>query len=323
MKKKLIRITIAIVLVVVGGLGLAGNYFYNVGIARSSEGPKLHGGGSSAAAASIEGTTEQQTKMANLIKWTSKQKFEMVQIKSFDGLTLKGRFLKNPNSNGKAVILAHGYKGSSEQMPGITKYYFDLGYDVLKPDARGHGMSEGDYIGYGWHDRKDYVKWVNFLAKDKQEKDIFLHGFSMGAATVLMTSGEKLPSEVKGIIEDSGYTTVKAELTHQAKYLYHVPEFPIIEVTSLITKLRAGYTFEEASALESVKKNKLPLFIIHGDKDDLVPTGMAKELYNAATSKKEMWIVPGAGHTEAYTIAEAEYQKRLKAFLDSALEEGQ
>ncbi|WP_160724764.1 alpha/beta hydrolase [Bacillus sp. USDA818B3_A] len=320
MKKRLLRITITVVLIIVIGLGIGGNYFYNVGIKRSQDGPALHGGGSSAVAASIKGTKEQQEKLAEIMKWTEEQQFEIVQIKSYDGLTLKGRYLKNPNSNGKAVILAHGYKGSSEQMPGITKYYYDLGYDVLKPDARGHGMSEGDYIGYGWHDRKDYVKWVDFLIDKKSESAIFLHGFSMGAATVLMTSGEKLPTEVKGIIEDSGYTTVKAELSHQLKYLYHLPAFPIMDVTSVITNVRAGYTFDEASALESVKKNRLPLFIIHGDQDDLVPTEMAYEIYDAAKSKKELWIVPGAGHTEAYTVAEQEYQKRLKAFLDSALE---
>ncbi|WP_042463239.1 alpha/beta hydrolase [Neobacillus dielmonensis] len=320
MKRKLIIIGIVVVLFITIGLGIGGNYFYNVAIKRSADAPALHGGGSSKAVASLKQTPERQTKIAELLKWTNQQKFEIVQIKSFDGLTLKARFLKNPNSNGRAVILAHGYRGSGEQMQGITKYYYDLGYDVLKPDARGHGMSEGDYIGYGWHERKDYVDWVDFLKKEKQEDRIFLHGFSMGAATVLMTSGEKLPDEVKGIIEDSGYTTVMAELSHQLKYLYHLPVFPIMDVTSIITKIRAGYSFKEASALDSVKKNKLPLFIIHGDQDDLVPTEMAQEIYKAAVSDdKEIWFVPGAGHTEAYTIAEEEYQKRLKAFLNGSL----
>lgn len=307
-----------LILIVVISLGVAGNYFYGVAVKRGEKGPALHGGGSSEVAATIEGTEEQQAKSAALREWTANQKFEIVQIKSYDDLTLKARFLKNSNSNGKAVIIAHGYHGSGEDMQGITKYYYDLGYDILKPDARGHGMSGGNYIGYGWHDRKDYVDWVDFLIEEKKESNIFLHGFSMGAATVMMTSGEKLPSEVKGIVEDSGYTTVKAELTHQMKYLYNLPAFPIMEVTSGITKLRAGYTFGEASAVDSVMKNKLPLFIIHGDQDELVPTEMANEIFEASTSEKEIWIVPGAGHTEAYTVAEEEYQKRLKAFLDKA-----
>lgn len=321
LKKKAMRIVIAVVLLFIIGMCVAGNYFYNVGINRSEEGPDLHGGGSSAAAARIEGTEEQQAKLAELMDWTEQQKFEIVQMNSYDGLTLKGRFLKNPNSNGKVVILAHGYKGSSEQMPGITKDYYDMGYDVLKPDARGHGMSQGEYIGYGWHDRMDYVGWVNYLIEEKKEDTIFLHGFSMGAATVLMASGETLPKEVKGIVADSGYTTVKAELSHQLKYLYKLPAFPLMEVTSVVTKIRAGYTFEEASALESVKKNKLPLFIIHGNKDELVPTEMATDLYEAASSEKDLWIVEGAGHTEAYTVAEEEYKRRLQNFLNRTIQQ--
>ncbi|RYG71153.1 hypothetical protein EU245_14955 [Lentibacillus lipolyticus] len=58
-------------------------------------------------------------------------------------------------------------------------------------------------------------------------EDIILHGKSMGAVTVLMASGEELPDEVKGIVADSGYSTVKAELAHQLKHLYQLPSFPL------------------------------------------------------------------------------------------------
>lgn len=80
------KIGIAIVLLFIIGMGFAGNYFYNVGINRSQEGPNLHGGGSSAAAASIEGSEEQQAKIAALMQWTEQQKFEIVQMKSYDGI---------------------------------------------------------------------------------------------------------------------------------------------------------------------------------------------------------------------------------------------
>lgn len=279
----------------------------------------LHGGGESVTAAGLLSEEEEQKKLEEITAWTEKQKFDIVEIESEDGLKLKARFLRNAKPAGKAVILAHGYKGSSEQMPGITKFYYEQGYDILKPDARGHGLSEGNYIGYGWHDRRDYVQWSKFLVEEAGAVDIFLHGFSMGAATVLMASGEELPKQVRGIIADSGYTTVLEELSHQLKYMYHLPAFPIMQVTSVITKIRAGYTFDEASAIESVEKNKLPLLIIHGDKDALVPTEMGKNIFEKATSEKELWIVPGAGHTEAYTIAEQEYQEKLKAFWTKAI----
>jgi uncharacterized protein len=317
-KKKIILIASGTFLAIFIGLIAAGNYFYNVAINRSQESVDLHGGGESVTAAKLLSEEEEQKKLEEIIAWTEKQTFEMVEIKSEDGLKLKARFLKNDQPSGKAVILAHGYKGNSEQMPGITKFYYEQGYDILKPDARGHGLSEGDYIGYGWHDRKDYVQWSEFLAEKAGADVIFLHGFSMGAATVLMASGEKLPEQVKGIIADSGYTTVLEELSHQLKYLYNLPAFPVMQVTSVITNIRAGYTFAEASALDSVEKNRLPLLIIHGDKDALVPTEMGKRIFEIAKSDKELWIVPGAGHTEAYTIAEQEYQEKLKAFWTKA-----
>jgi fermentation-respiration switch protein FrsA (DUF1100 family) len=291
-----------------------------VAINRSHEAVDLYEGNKAEPASATVTEQEEAAKLEELMKWTEQQHFEKVSLTSYDGLKLKAVFLKNKNSNGKAVILAHGYKGNNQQMPGITKFYYEQGFDVLKPDARGHGESGGEYIGYGWHDRKDYGSWSQFLAKEKKEKSILLHGFSMGAATVLMASGEKLPQEVKGIIADSGYTTVQEELSHQLKYLYHLPAFPIMQVTSAITKVRAGYSFTEASALKQVKKNKLPLFIIHGDQDELVPTEMAHSLYKAARSEKELWIVPGAGHTEAFTMSQEEYEKRLKAYIKKTIE---
>ncbi|MGM8366616.1 alpha/beta hydrolase [Virgibacillus sp. W0181] len=188
------------------------------------------------------------------------------------------------------------------------------------PDARGHGKSEGDYIGYGWHDRLDYKKWIDLLIEEHGVTNIFLHGNSMGASLVLMTSGEELPGEVKGIIADSGYTTVKEELAHQLKHLYSLPAFPLLDITSGITKLRAGYTFGEASAVEQVKKNTRPLLIIHGDKDELVPLEMAHELYDAAGGEKELWIVPDAGHIKAYKNVTEQYDGRLLEFIKKTLE---
>lgn len=317
MKKRIIWIAGSVIILLSAALLGAGNYFYNVAINRSHEPVELYSGEAHTASAAFE--EEQQAKLEDVLKWTEEQTFEQLEITSADGLKLKALFLKNPDSAGKAVILAHGYKGNSRQMPGITKFYYELGYDVLKPDARGHGESDGDYIGYGWHERKDYLQWIDLLKKEKGGTSIFLHGFSMGAATVLMASGEDLPSEVKGIIADSGYTTVYEELAHQLKHMYHLPSFPLMQITSVFTKIRAGYSFSEASAIEQVRKNKLPLFIIHGDRDDLVPTDMAYEIYGKAGGEKELWIVPGAGHTDGYTVAEQEYQEKLKEFLEAAL----
>ena len=102
----------------------------------------------------------------------------------------------------------------------------------------------------------------------------------MGAATAMMISGEEsLPSQVKCIIEDCGYTSVHDEFKYQIKELFHLPSFPILNIGSLECRLFAGFSFEEASALEQVKKTKLPILFIHGDSDTYNPTEMVYELY--------------------------------------------
>jgi len=137
----------------------------------------------------------------------------------------------------------------------------------------------------------------------------------MGSATVLMTSGENLPKQVKAVIADCGYTSAKDILTYQLKRMYHLPSFPIIQSTSLLTKIRAGYFFEEASALEQVKKTKLPIFFIHGDSDTFVPVKMVYDLYEAANGEKELYIVPNAEHGNAYDAEPNVYEDKVTHFL--------
>jgi hypothetical protein len=317
MKKKLLIILGGILVVAFIGLIFAGNYFYGVGIQRGTE-VELH---REASAVNPIASEEDQALLENANSWFEEQETDVIEMTSYDDLNLVAQFIENKEENQQAVILAHGFRNTGEDMGKLTQFYYDRGFDILLPDARGHGESEGDYIGYGWHDRLDYLDWVDLLKEDFDAESIILHGNSMGAATVLMTSGEELPVEVKGIIADSGYSTVKEELAHQMGHLYGLPSFPLLEVTSVITKIRAGYTLGEASAVEQVKGNELPLFIIHGEDDDLVPTDMAHEIYDAAGGEKELWIVPDTGHVKAMDNFTGEFLDRLGEFVDKVMEE--
>lgn len=138
----------------------------------------------------------------------------------------------------------------------------------------------------------------------------------MGGAAVLMTSGENLPSNVKAIVSDCAYTSVKDELSYQMKRMYHLPSFPLLNVTSIITKIKAGFTFEEASALQQVKNSKTPTLFIHGGNDEFVPTSMVNELFEACRSEKELFIVPGAGHGAALDTDPDGYIAKVKDFTE-------
>ncbi|GER90458.1 alpha/beta hydrolase [Dictyobacter vulcani] len=256
------------------------------------------------------------------VPWVESQPFECIEMKSVDGLLLRGFYLPAPTPTTKTVIVAHGYNCSSKlnMGPFAQMYHEELGYNVLMPDARGHGESEGNYIGFGWHERLDYLKWIHLLIQRVGEDcEIALHGVSMGAATVLMTSGESLPAHVKCVVADCAYTSANDILAYQGKRIYHLPAFPIIPATSLVCKLRAGYFFGEASTLKQVEKTQVPVLFIHGEEDTFVPTEMADRLHAACPTTKELILVPDAGHGISFNVDPAAYAGHVGKFLNKII----
>lgn len=292
---------------------VASFFFYNLAIKR---GPKdfLQGN------ADLEVSSETMDVLldGDWRKWDSEQDFEEMSMRSFDDLNLKGYFLEAKEPTNKVVVFAHGYLGRASDMSLFGQYYYEeLGYNMFTADARGHGQSEGDYYGFGWHDRLDYVGWINQLVeKLGPDTEIVLHGLSMGAATVLMTSGEKLPDNVKAVVADSPYTSVNDLFKYQLKRMFKLPAFPVLNSTSAVTKLKAGYGLKEASALKQVEKTSIPILYIHGEEDTFVPTKLAHKLYEQTNSEAELVTFEGANHGESFVIEKDKYIKHLNRFLD-------
>ena len=213
------------------------------------------------------------------------------------------------------VIAVHGYTDSAYFMVNSVKQFLNYGYNVLIPDLRAHGKSEGKYIGMGWKDRLDIIKWIDYLIATYGNIKIILYGISMGAATVMMTSGENLPSNVRMVIEDCGYTSVWDEFGYELKYLFHMPTFPALYNANIITKIKAGYSLKKASCIKQIKKSKIPILFIHGDKDKFVPFYMLDKLYNSATCPKEKLVIKNAGHAEAQIIDPEKYWHTVRKFI--------
>jgi fermentation-respiration switch protein FrsA (DUF1100 family) len=263
--------------------------------------------------------------------WIDTQRYQMVSLRSFDGLNLNAYYVdaKGGAVSGDTVILAHGYMGDGKQLSEFARIFWEkLGCNVLLPEARGYGHSGGNYTGFGWHERLDILGWISWIkaytvsqaaagTEGPPPVRIALFGVSMGASTMLMVSGEPLPPEVKLIIADCGYTSMEDEVRYQMKRFYHIPGFfrePLLKAASALTQKRAGYRFEEASAVDQVKKSKTPTLFIHGDADTFVPTEMVYALFAACPAEKELHVVKGAGHGEARAADPAKYEKLIAGF---------
>ncbi|MGY0244267.1 alpha/beta hydrolase, partial [Limosilactobacillus fermentum] len=237
-----------------------------------------------------------------------------------DNLKLDADYIPAAKKTNKSVLIAHGYMNNKDSMGAYAAMFHQLGYNVLIPDARAHGDSQGKYIGYGWPERYDERKWINRLIKENgADSQIVMFGVSMGGATTMMTSGIKLPSQVKAFIEDCGYTSVNAELMHEAKDLYGLPVFvawPLIKTMSGINRVANGFFIGQASSVKSLHHNHRPMLFIHGTKDTFVPTAMVYQNYAATRGPKELWLVKGAVHAKSFATAPAAYQEHVKDFLE-------
>jgi fermentation-respiration switch protein FrsA (DUF1100 family) len=247
--------------------------------------------------------------------WYEQSLHEDVYSISGDGLRLHASRIPHPDAGKRWAILCHGYSCSMHHMIRSAMFFGDMGFNILLPDARGCGASEGDYYGMGWQDRPDIVGWINKILEWEPGAQIVLYGVSMGGATVMMVSGEKLPPNVKAIVEDCGYTSAWDEFAYQLKGIFKLPPFPIMHFSSLVTRLRAGYRLGEASAVDQVAKSTTPTLFIHGTQDTFVPFSMLQQVYDACNAPKQLCAVEGAGHAMAAAMLGAEYWVMVERFI--------
>lgn len=301
---KIALIVLAVLLAVAAGaLAFAGNYLF-----RFALDPRFGG--------MISSYEEGDLVLEGKYAWFAESS-EDRWLTSRDGLVLHGLYL--PCGDGhKYAVICHGYGSIPQYGGGFAAKFYEMGYSVLAPAARAHELSEGRYAGMGWPERRDIVAWANTIVEQDPDAEIVLFGVSMGGATVMMTAGEAdLPPNVKCAIEDCGYSSVWDEFAGQLQELFGLPTFPVLDAASLVTRVRAGWSFREASAVEQLKKTSLPMLFIHGEDDTFVPYAMLDVVYDAcASTDKERLSIPGAAHGGAAGTDPELYWSTVEAFLD-------
>lgn len=254
-------------------------------------------------------------------EWLVQKEQEDVYITSEDGLRLHGTFFPCEGSN-KAVICFHGYTSEGlNDFSSIAKFYMEQGFNLMVVDERAHGKSEGTYIGFGCLDRRDGALWTEYVVNRLGEDcRIMLHGISMGGATVLMSTGLDLPTQVKAVVSDCAFTSAWEVFSHVLKTMYHIPAFPMMQIADRMARQEAGYGLDECNAREEVKKSSVPILFIHGDADTFVPCSMVYELYEACRTPKELLVIKGASHAEAYYKEPDSYEHAVSRLIEGTIE---
>ena len=244
-------------------------------------------------------------------QWLRDHGAEDVEARSFDGLRLRGKWVPAKHPIG-TIILFHGYRSSYlTDFGGIFQTYHDLGLNLLLVRQRAHGESEGKYITFGVHERKDVLSWIAFHNLTHGADNVFLGGMSMGASTVLFAAGEDLPENVRGITADCGFTSPAEIIGKVAQSSFHLPAKFAAALLNIYTRVLAGFSLYECDTRQTLKQAKVPILMIHGKADDFVPCWMSQAGFNACASEKQLFLAENAGHGMSYLLE----KKRLTATL--------
>ena len=267
-----------------------------------------------------------------LIDDTLSLPYREIRIVSRDGLNLYAKLyspdcIKNPekflsaswhpseNTTNTVSILMHGWHGIAERdFAAGVQIHLSHGDTVILADERAHNKSSGHTITFGIKERYDLLDWINYAIDSfGSDVNLIIHGVSMGAATVLMTSGLSLPANVKGVIADSPYTSAKEIISKimNEKGIKANCVYPFVKLGALIF---GHFDPDCAASVSAVKKNHLPVLFIHGTGDDFVPYEMSCRLYEAANTPKLMLTVENAPHVMSYLYDKERYYESMDRF---------
>ena len=260
-----------------------------------------------------------------------KEDFEEVEIRSADGLRLFGRFYAAAGDwigkedgteagNRPLALFFHGYR-SPAQRDGCGGFQMmrEMGMDVLMVDQRAHGRSEGKTITMGIKEQQDCLDWIQYCVKRfGPEKPLILIGISMGAATVLLAAGHSLPSCVKGVVADCGYSSVKKIMKQEIGKM-GMPEEAGWQLVKLGAKLFGGFDPEDGEVAEKLQHCQIPVLLIHGQEDRFVPCEMSMENFESMRCEKQLLTVPGAGHGMSWYLDEEGYRSAVRTFCQRVL----
>ena len=262
---------------------------------------------------------EEQARCRNMIRKINEKGFERVYTQSFDGLKLTGRYY-HVNDDAPLIIMFHGYTGTpSRDFCGGADICLSSGYNALLIEMRAHCGSEGHVISFGINERRDVLSWVEYAVnRFGKDKKMLIVGISMGAATVLMSGALGLPENVKGIIADCPYAYPEKIIRYVAE-AQHLPINLLFPFLRLGAKIFGRFDLLSADPVSAVKDLKIPVMIMHGEDDDLVPCEMSKEIEEVNPDYVSRFTFPGARHGTSYLQDTERYTKLIKEFYEKTL----
>jgi pimeloyl-ACP methyl ester carboxylesterase len=243
-----------------------------------------------------------------------------------DGLALSGWLLVPAagTPSGRPIVVVHGWKKDRQSELGsrildVAAHLVRSGHPVLVFDLRGWGRSQGDRFSMGPREARDVGGAIDFVGRRGLTSDgVDLLGYSMGAAAMLLDA--PTDPNVRAVVDDSGFAELASLLNeHVPSYSGLPPLFTpgAVLAAGIFTGVNM-YSVRPVDGMATLAARGVPLLIIHGEADTLVPVAHARRLAAAYGQRAETFLVPGAEHVGAFKAGTVEYLQRLDDFFHRA-----
>lgn len=226
-----------------------------------------------------------------------------------DGVMLHGWFLPARGKPKGTVLYLHGNAQNISEQLGNVDWLPARGYNVFLFDYRGYGLSDGTPSLAGVHEDALTALKLVFSMRDVDKDRVVVLGQSLGAAiavTALVDSA--YATRVRGLALDSSFTSSRTIAREKLAGFW--PTWPFAWPLSLTVS-------DALRPIDAIPKVHVPVLIIGGKDDPVVPFHDAMSLYNAANDPKTLWEVTGVPHTGTFNLPE--YRDRFVLWLESVI----
>lgn len=246
--------------------------------------------------------------------------FEYISFKNKAGINLKGWFIPASKKSDKTIMFLHGWGLNKGDILENTFFLREQGFNLFYFDFRSSGESDNGPSSIGYFEAQDAQSALDYICytHPQETKHIGLYGLSMGAAVAVYTAAHN--KQIECLVIEGCYYSYKKVVARWAKKHRHVPYFPLVALTLFFVRKRLGFDPEDYCPKNNIKKISLkPILIINGEEDTLVPCQDVQALFLDSSKPKQIWLVPGANHTECAKTAGPDYQARLTEFFTKNL----
>lgn len=244
---------------------------------------------------------------------------EELVLKTAEGINLSCWFVKAGNPARGTIVYLHGVSECKIVGLPMTKILHERGFNVFLYDSRRHGESGGQYCTYGFYEKHDVSTIINYL---EQRNDILLgkiglFGSSMGAAVAIQAAA--IDRRVRAVVAESGFATLRTVFDDYQKRMIKMPWHYLRNLVIKRSEHLAHFKASAVSPFEAVKDVHVPIFILHGTADDRIKYQYSEILYNNTDPPKELWLIPGAKHSDMAEVGGEEYTRRIVEFFEKNL----